>query len=267
MKKILFITLFLLSGMYVVAQEDAAPVDAAGSELSANPKEATKADADSAYIRQDYTSAIQIYEALLEKGEAAEIYYNLGNSYFKADNLGKAIVNYERALLLRPGNGDFRANLEIAHNKTVDKVDVIPDVFFMEWIKDWRNSGSADAWAGWALTFFILFIVSLYFFVFSKRVVLKKCGFVCGILTLILVVITNLFASQQKSIFLNRDKAIVVSPGVTVRSTPAESGTSLFVLHEGSKVIIKDNSMKEWKEVRLEDGKVGWIPAADIEII
>jgi SH3-like domain-containing protein len=126
---------------------------------------------------------------------------------------------------------------------------------------------SVDGWGKYGIVFFILFIAALYLFVFSKKALLKKSGFACGLLFLIAVILVNVFASQQKKLFLNRDKAIVVSPGVTVRNTPSDSGTNLFVLHEGSKVIISDGSMREWKRIRLEDGKVGWVPASDIEII
>lgn len=114
---------------------------------------------------------------------------------------------------------------------------------------------------------FLLLIVSLYFFIFSKQVVLKKVGFITGIIFLIVVVMANIFASKQKEELLNRDTAIIMSPSVTVRSTPSENGTSLFILHEGHKVNIKDDSMKDWKEIRLEDGKVGWVPVGSIEII
>lgn len=97
--------------------------------------------------------------------------------------------------------------------------------------------------------------------------VLKKVGFITGIIFLIVVVMANVFASKQKEELLNRDTAIIMSPSVTVRSTPSENGTSLFILHEGHKVNIKDDSMKDWKEIRLEDGKVGWVPVGSIEII
>ena len=95
----------------------------------------------------------------------------------------------------------------------------------------------------------------------------KKIGFISGIILLIVTVCSNLFASQQKEHLVNRSEAIVMNPSVTVRSTPSESGTSLFILHEGRKVSVKDNSMKEWKEIRLEDGKVGWVPASAIDVI
>ena len=227
----------------------------------------TKAEGDSAYMRNDYASAIQIYEALLKKGEAAEVYYNLGNSYYKADDIAKAILNYERALLLQPGNADVRANLEIARSKTIDKVIPVPEIFFVAWTKSLINSLSVNAWAKLGIVFFIFLLVSFSLFFFSKQIIWKKSGFIAGIIFLFFVVLCNVFASQQKRELMNRYDAIILSPSVTVRSTPSESGTSLFVLHEGHKVEIKDNSMREWKEIRLEDGKVGWVPTSTIEVI
>ena len=227
----------------------------------------TKADADSAYIKNDYATAIHIYENILRHGEAAELYYNLGNSYYKSEDIARAILNYERALLLKPGNADIRANLEIARSKIVDKIDVEPEIFLISWLKSLINSISINAWARWGIVFFILLIASLYFFIFSKRVLIKKIGFVSSLACILFVICTNLFAAYQKKTLVNRDTAIVISPSVTIRSTPNEGGTSLFILHEGSKVYIKDNSMKNWKEISIEDGKVGWISSSDIEVI
>ena len=236
-------------------------------QISSSLEDATKAEGDSAYMKNDYASAIQIYEALLNRGEAADIYYNLGNSYYKAGDISIAILNYERALLLQPGNGDIRANLEIARSKTVDKVEPVPEIFFVSWTKSLINSMSVDSWAVCGVVCFILLIVSLYLFIFSKQIVLKKAGFISGIVFLAVTILANVFANQQKDELTNRNSAIVINPSVTVRSTPSESGTSLFILHEGHKVGVKDGSMKDWKEIRLEDGKVGWVPASAIEII
>lgn len=279
MKKILFFTFGLLMSLVSLGQ-DSISVDSLNNEggdslaVGSHTKftasklvDATKAEGDSAYMKNNFASAIQIYEALLNKGEAAEIYYNLGNSYYKVSDIAKAILNYERALLLQPGNADIRANLEVARAKTIDKVEPVPEVFFVSWTKALINSMSVDAWATCGVICFILFIVSLYFFIFSKQIILKKLGFIGGLLFLIIVILANVFATNQKDGLLNRASAIVMNPSVTVRSTPNESGTSLFILHEGSKVNIKDDSMKEWKEIRLEDGKVGWVPASSIEVI
>ncbi|WP_281695372.1 tetratricopeptide repeat protein [Bacteroides clarus] len=280
MKKIISLTLSLLMVLVVwgqdVATEDTLTVAKDSVSIGSHTEFAatklsddnvTKAQGDSAYMRNDYASAIQIYESLLTKGEAVEIYYNLGNSYYKTDDIAKAILNYERALLLQPGNADVRANLEIARSKTIDKVVSVPDIFFVTWTKSLINCLSVDAWAKLGVAFFILLLVSFSLFFFSKQIVWKKSGFIAGIVFLIFVVLSNVFASEQKTELMNRNNAIILSPSVTVRSTPSESGTSLFVLHEGHKIEIKDNSMREWKEIRLEDGKVGWVPASAIEVI
>lgn len=270
---LLILSVTMALAAYGQSDTDTLRVDSASvglhAEFSAARQESnvTKAEGDSAYMRNDYAAAIQIYENLLKKGEAAEVYYNLGNSYYKSDDIAKAILNYERALLLQPGNADIRANLEIARSKTVDKVTPVPEIFFVSWFKSLINTLSTDAWAKWGITFFILLLVSCALFFFSKQVLMKKIGFSAGIVCFVLVVLSNVFAAQQKSALTNRNEAIVLIPSVTVRSTPSESGVSLFILHEGRKVEIKDNSMREWKEIRLEDGKVGWLPASSIENI
>ncbi|MDR0939191.1 MAG: tetratricopeptide repeat protein [Mediterranea sp.] len=255
MKKILFSVLISLSTLCW------------GQDTPAQPADTTKAAADSAYIKENYSAAIQIYEALLRHGEAPELYYNLGNSYYKNDELPKAILNYERALLMQPGNADVRANLEIARAKTVDKVESVPDIFFVSWIKALINTTSVDGWATWAIASFLLFIIALALYIFGKQVIVRKVSFICGIVFVLAAICANLFAMQQKKQLVDRDAAIVMPPSITVRSTPSENGTELFILHEGRKVSIKDNSMKEWKEISLEDGKVGWVPATSIEVI
>lgn len=277
MKKIWILTIILMASVTLFGQ-DAILNDSVSSDsltksdtsaFSAAKQivNATKAEGDSAYIKNDFASAIQIYESLLQQGEAPEIYYNLGNCYYKTDDIARAILNYERALLLSPGNADIRANLEIARSKTIDKVTPVPEIFFITWIKSLVNSQSSDAWARTGIVSFLLLLVSLAIFFFTQHIKWKKIGFSAAILFLIVTVLSNLFASQQESYLTDRNDAIILSPSVTVRSTPSESGTSLFILHEGRKVEIKDNSMREWKEIRLEDGKVGWVPSSSIEVI
>ena len=277
MKKIVFFTLALMVSFLAYGQGDTLQNTAGGADSIAHAhaefsaakqmSNVTKAEGDSAYMRNDFAAAIEIYEALLQNGEAPEVYYNLGNSYYKSGDIARAILNYERALLLAPGNADIRANLEVARAKTIDKVTPVPEIFFVAWTKSLINCLSVDAWAKYGIAFFLLLLVSLALYVVSTQTRWKKAGFFCGLVCLVFTIVCNVFAAQQKSALTQRNKAIIVAPSVTVRSTPSESGTSLFVLHEGCKVEIKDNTMHEWKEITLEDGKVGWVPASDIEVI
>ena len=228
----------------------------------------SKTMADSAYINNDFVSAIDMYETILNnEGESADIYYNLGNSYYKMENIAKAILNYEKALLLNPGDGDIRFNLELAQSKTVDKVIPRSEMFFISWIKSLTNLTSEKGWARIGIITFIGFLLALALYFFSKRIVFQKTGFISAICLLLVCVLSNVFASIQKDKIMKHENAIIMTPSITVKSTPNESGTDLFILHEGHKVIIKDNTMKEWKEIQLEDGNAGWVPTSAIEVI
>ncbi len=254
MKNILFVLSFLL-------------IFTATCMASPSSINKMKRDADVAYSKSDYTTAIQLYENVLKEGESAEVYYNLGNSYYKHNEIAKSILNYERALLLEPYNSDVRNNLEIARGKTMDKTNPTSEFFFVTWAKALGNQQSADGWSKIGIFFFLLFLVAVYFYVFSKYIKVKKIGFACGILFLGFTILSNIFAYSQKNDLINRNTAIVMSHSVIVRSTPSDSGTKLFEIHDGHKVDIKDNSMSQWKNIQLEDGKEGWVHTSDIEII
>ena len=227
----------------------------------------TKIEADSAYARGEYQQAIKDYEALLKLGASADLYYNLGNAYYRTENITRAVLNYERALLLSPGDRDIRFNLQIAQSKTIDKIVPESEMFFFTWYRSLVNLMSVDGWARTSLVSLTLVIILLLVYLFSDRIWLRKIGFFGGFVLLILFVLSNIFAWQQKQNFLFRIVAIVTVPSVTVKSTPANNGTDLFILHEGTKVIITDGSMKGWKEIRIADGKEGWIESKQIEEI
>ena len=266
MKKIGFNILLLFISVMAFAQTDSTQVN---TELVQAPVPViSKAQADSAYINNDFASAVYLYENILaNQGESADVYYNLGNSYYKMDNIAKAILNYEKALLLNPGNGDIRFNLELAQSKTVDKVTPMSEMFFITWTKSLINTMNEKGWARMGITTFIIMLVALALYFFSKKIALKKTGFMVAVIMLLVCIISNIFASSQKTDAQNHDTAIIMAPSVTVKSTPNEGGTELFILHEGRKVNIKDNTMREWKEIQLEDGNAGWVPASVIEII
>ena len=227
----------------------------------------TKADADSAYVRGEYQQAIKDYEALLKQGASADLYYNLGNAYYRTENITRAVLNYERALLLSPSDRDIRFNLQMARSKTIDKIIPEQEMFFVTWYRSLISLASVDGWARTALISLALAIMLALVYLFSDRICLRKVGFFGAFLMVGVFLCSNLFAHQQKQQLLHRKGAIVIAPAVTVKSTPAQNGTDLFILHEGAKVTITDASMKDWKEVRLADGKEGWIETRQIEFI
>lgn len=247
MKKLLFIAALLLSFVSASAQ--------------------TKAEADSAYVQERYEQAISLYNKLLETGASASVYYNLGNAYYRTSDMAHAILAYERAYLMEPGDADIRFNLQLARTKTIDKIVPESEMFFITWFRQMIDWYSADQWGRSVVVCFALFVVSLLLYFFAGRMLWRKVGFGVGVCTLILAVLFHIFAYQQQQKLLVRTHAIVMSSSLTVKSTPSISGTDLFVLHEGTKVEITDDTMKDWKEIRLADGKVGWVPVKTIERI
>lgn len=227
----------------------------------------TKADADRAYAQENYQQAARDYEALLKGGVSADLYYNLGNCYYRMDNMTMAVLNYERALLLSPGDRDVRFNLQMARSKTIDKIVPESEMFFVTWYRSLVNLMSVDSWARMALGALVAAIVLALVYLFGSRIWLRKAGFFGGLLFVVAFVLSNLFAWQQKRALVDRTGAIIVRSAVSVKSTPAKNGTDLFILHEGTKVTITDGTMRGWKEIRVADGKEGWVETDEIEII
>lgn len=249
MKKFIYTIMFAALSLAVSAQTD-------------------KIAADSAYVKGEYKAAIEIYESLVaNNGESADVYYNLGNAYYKSENIAKAVLNYERALLLNPDDEDIRFNLELARSKTVDKVAPEYKFFLMEWLEGIINLLSISAWSILAVVSFVVMLLTLLLFLFGKSVSTKKTGFIIALFSLFITIFANLSALHRYHYLTERNDAVIMEPSVTAKSTPSNSGTELFVIHEGRKVKISDDSMREWTEIELEDGNKGWIPSSSLERI
>ncbi|WP_455496943.1 tetratricopeptide repeat protein [Coprobacter sp.] len=223
--------------------------------------------ANEAYSQENYKKAIELYEKVAQdEGVSSELYYNMGNAYYKDKQYPKAILNYERALLLSPGNDDVRFNLEMANSHITDKVEPVGTFFLSVWIHSLRDSLSSNSWAVLAIVCFLFFVAGIYLYFFTRNVLLRKIGFFAGSVLLLISVLSNNFASEQKDKITERNEAIVFAPTITIKSSPAESGTDLFVLHEGTKVKLLDK-VGEWSEILLADGNRGWMPTNQLEII
>lgn len=227
----------------------------------------TKENADAEYKRGNYQQAIKDYTELLKQGVNADLYYNLGNAYYRTDNVTQAILAYERALMLSPGDDDIRFNLQFATSKTIDKITPESKMFFVTWYQSLVNFTSVDNWAVMAIASIVLVLLLVLMFLFGPNVMLRKIGFYGGCLFFVLFVFCNFFAYQQKYNLQNRTAAIVIAPSVTVKKTPANGSSDVFVIHEGTKVDITDKGLKDWRGIRLADGREGWLQTRQIEEI
>jgi len=251
MKKILFLIISVSTALYVNAQE-ADSLFQKGNELYANAR---------------YQDAIEIYENLMSLGyESPELFLNTGNSYYKQNIIARAILNYEKALLLEPNNNDIKYNLELANRLVIDKIEVLPVFFIKGWIRSVRNLFSSDIWAIISLSAFAIALIFISIFLYSRNFGLKKISFWLGFFIVLLSAISFIFSNQQKQRILSGNTAIVMNPSVTVKSSPDTSGTDLFVIHEGTKVSIADQ-ISDWKEIKLSDGSKGWLKTEDLEVI
>jgi tetratricopeptide (TPR) repeat protein len=223
--------------------------------------------ANKLYAEEKYKEAAETYENILLKGlSASELHYNLGNAYYRLGDYKRAILNYERALLLNPDDQNAQINLEFAQRFIQDKIEIVPKFFLVKWSQGFVNMFSERGWAVVSISSFILFLLFLIFFLFSRIIALRKLSVYFGFFSFLITGLSFYFASVQHQKITGHSTAIVFSPSVTVKSSPNESGTELFIIHEGLKVTITDE-MEGWKEIKLSDGKIGWLPANTIEEI
>jgi tetratricopeptide (TPR) repeat protein len=271
---ILFLLLFSFSNRGALAQESTdTTAQITGEVVAVNSAimEELSEKASDAYRKQDFKESTKLYEELIAEGIerdriSAEIYYNLGNAYFRDNQPGKAILNYERALLLDPGDGDIRHNLRFARNRTEDRIDTAGNLIFTTWFNAVRNRLSSNKWAVTGIVLFILFLVCLAVFLFVRFLWARKTAFYSGIVLFLLVIVTNIFAFSQKNERIVRDSAIVMVGAASVNTSPDRNSNELFQLHEGTKVKIR-NSDRNWYEIEIANGSVGWISIENVEII
>ena len=223
--------------------------------------------ANELYSKNKYKEAIDVYnQILMTNMESPEVYFNLGNAYYKSGQYTSSILNYERAKLLAPDDEDISFNLEVANQKVVDSIQELPGIFIVRWWDSLVNSQTTDTWAVISIISFLVFLTMMGFYFFARTGSVKRITFWSGCLLILLTIFSWSFAAKQKSRLVNHAYAIVMSPTVTVKSSPAESGTNLFVVHEGLKVKITDK-LGDWVEIRLADGNKGWLLKESIERI
>jgi tetratricopeptide (TPR) repeat protein len=219
------------------------------------------------YTASNYQEALDEWLDIYNTGyRSAELYYNIGNAYFKLNNVPGAILFFERARLLKPGDSNINYNLQIARTLVVDKFEEIPELFFVKWFDFLALMLETNTWAIISIVTFILFLILLSVYIYSHGYRTKVLGFWIAMLFLLISVSSLAFTVRNRNLVYNSSEAVIFSPSVNGKSSPDNSGTDLFVLHEGSKVTIEDN-VGDWYEIILSDGNKGWVPSNSLTII
>jgi tetratricopeptide (TPR) repeat protein len=233
--------------------------------IAAQPTDFDQANA--LYKAGNYSSAIESYEKISStQGVSPELFYNLGNAYYKENEIAKAILNYERALRIAPNYDDARNNLEFAQTKVVDNIVQIPPFFLKKWNAQLVQLLRVDQWYVVSLLIFILTLSLALFFIFGNSLALRKIAFYAAFVGFAFTLTTLWFAVSQWNKITKHSEAIIMSSSITVKSSPDKSGTDLFQLHEGTKVTIH-STLDQWVEVKVGNGSIGWIENKHIEKI
>jgi tetratricopeptide (TPR) repeat protein len=221
--------------------------------------------ANKAYKDGDYATALEQYNNLLEQGNvSADLYYNLGNTYYKLNQIAPSIYNYEKALLINPNLEDVKNNLNFAERMRIDAFEELPKSVFQKFNGTVIYPISHNTWA-WLSVLFAFVITGFFLlYYFSKYTSKKRLYFVLSFVALALFLILLSFSIKSYHHFKNDQPAIVFSTKVAVKSEPNITADESFVLHEGTKVQIKE-TVEGWYKIKLSDGKIGWLRQADVK--
>ena len=252
MKRLLIISIILYSAFASLSAQ---------SNLEADWKKA-----EDLYAKKQYAEAADLYAEMFQYGESVALYYNYANSLYKSNQLGLAILNYERALRLDPTNDDIKFNLEFVNKMKTDKIEPLERFFLSEWMVALSRLLTSNQWAYASIISFIFMLVLALLYLFGRKVWLRKFSFFTAIFLLFFSVFTMVNAFKVKNYIENNPEAIVLAGSVSVKSSPDDNGTEVFVIHEGTKVNVL-STIANWSEVRLADGNIGWLQSYLIEKI
>jgi len=219
------------------------------------------------YSKAQYKDALKAYQQILDEGyQSAAVYFNMGNASYKSDDISSALLYYEKAHKLAPGDDDINSNIRFANLKTTDKIDEAPEFFLVNWWRVFILSLSISALSMLSILLFLFGSGVLIVYFFTNSVSIKKASFYSAVILFFLGIIAIFTCNRQISYFDNHHQAIIFSSAITIKSAPGDKAASLFVLHEGTKVNILDNS-SGWMKIRLANGNEGWIKNVDVRKI
>ncbi len=223
--------------------------------------------ANAFYAKSQYKEATTAYQQLIDEGyQSVPLYFNMGNASFKNGDIPSALLYYEKAHKLAPGDDDINFNIRFANLRTTDKVDEAPEFFLYRWWEAIMLSFSISSWSAIGIVFILLGSAALTVYFFANSVVLKKATFFTSMLLFILFALTFFIAAKQTAYFEGHRQAIIFTSSVNVKNAPVDRSNNLFVIHDGTKVNVLDNN-NGWFKISLANGNVGWIKAVDAKEI
>ncbi|SDK83221.1 SH3 domain-containing protein [Salinimicrobium catena] len=223
--------------------------------------------ANSAYADGDYEEAVELYNQILENGEASvAVHYNLGNSYYKLNRIGPSIYHYEKALKMKPGDQDVVNNLQFARNMAIDVIEEPREGGFSQFLDSTTQLFSPSGW-GWVAIFCMLLFVAFFLaYYFSRKTLFKRMFFITGMIFLLLGITSAVIGNLKQNLLENRSFAIVFSEEADVRSEPNVRSDEVFLLHEGAKVKVTED-FQGWYEIELPNGSQGWIEKSALRLL
>ena len=234
--------------------------------MSQTPQEKFS-EAINEYNSENFVNSNLLFQELYDGGyRNFELLYNLGNSYFRINDIPEAILYYERALRLSPNNDEVKHNISLANKLIVDKIEAVPEMFYVKWWKSFINIFSQNNWTIISLIFFATAIFFVIVMILAKSISIKKASFRLSIVVFLLFILSIIVNISLKKQATRSDYAIVFTPTVTAKGSPINNGVDIFVVHKGTKVNIHD-SVGEWIEIVLANGKTGWIMVDDVRVI
>ncbi len=222
---------------------------------------------NTAYANDNFVDAERFYSEVERRGlYSMKLYYNLGNVHHKRGEIGRSLLYYYRALQLSPSDRDIQHNIEIVEAQTKDKIERIPTIFILDWLSQLRATMGCMGWSIASLVMLVALLSSLLLYLLTSEWRVRRIGFFAAVVTALLFIVSTRFALSTREEMLNPSGAIVMKNLVSVKSSPSDSSTELFILNEGTKVKIKQR-LEQWSEVVIEDGKSGWVKNERVERI